>query len=48
VNPTSAAIVLLATLFGLAMTDAGRWDDAMEDRIRVAVHMFVAGIADPT
>jgi AcrR family transcriptional regulator len=48
VDPTSAAVVLLATLFGLAMTDAGHWDDAMEGRIRAAVHMFVGGIADPT
>jgi AcrR family transcriptional regulator len=48
VDPTSAALVLLATLFGLALTDPGRWDHAMEDRVRDAVHMFVAGLADPT
>ena len=45
VDPSAAAVVLLATLFGLAMTDGGRLDDAVEERIRVAVHLFVSGIA---
>jgi AcrR family transcriptional regulator len=47
VDPPAAAVVLLATLFGLAMTDGGRWGEAMEARIRAAVRMIVRGIAAP-
>ena len=47
VDPSDAAVVLLAALFGLAMTDGSGWAAAKEERIRAAVKMFVRGIASP-
>ncbi len=45
VDPAAASVVLLATLFGLAMTEAAGRHDTVNERIRTAVHLFVAGIA---
>ncbi len=47
VDPSDAAVVLLATLFGLAMTRGSEWGGTLDERIRAAVRLYVRGIAAP-
>jgi len=45
VDPLVAAISLLATLFGLALTTGPGMPDDRDERIKAAVRLFVGGIA---
>lgn len=44
VDPSDAAVVLLATLFGLAMTGEAQWSGTLDERVRAAVRLYVRGM----